>query len=366
MKTSETLDVMYKQADAYDDYYAKVKAGDYNFSNKQKVITGAGAAIGGIGMGLLSNHTINKQIKNAQKRQETAKTDASRLRWEKVEDELRKGKRKRIAGAVAGGAISGASIPYQFFSIKNDARKSADYRKASDAFWDDFNKKWDRTWNDYKNTYHQRTYSGGGYSGNSSGRAQARDVSGDFSAFGINKDQFKTKADFNKWYKGQAKKYHPDINPNGADMMKKVNDFADNVKKSDWFSKLAFMLARRNMEKQASIGAVLSQGAKLGSKLLSSNTGKAMLSSAGKTAIQGAVMGAASSQPGQDGKNHWIKNGLRGATMGAGIGAAGVGMQKAIPRMPEFGAKIKDTFKSMGAAQGATVPPVQKPASTTI
>lgn len=375
---------MYKQANAYDDYYAKVKAGDYNFSNKQKVITGAGAAIGGIGMGLLSNHTINKQIKNAQKRQETAKTDASRLRWEKVEDDLRKGKRKTIAGAVAGGAISGASIPHQFFSIKNDARKSADYRKARTAFWDDFDKQqeqWKRdrwqnqkAWDDFQNAYSdayqrawQNTYGKSSYSGRSyTNHTNPEDVSSWFSSVGADKDQFKTKADVHKWYKSQAKKYHPDINPNGEDMMKKVNDVYDKVKKSTFFSKLAFMLAQKNMEKQASIGAVLSQGAKLGSRLLSSNTGKAMISSAGRGAMQGAVMGAASSQPGQDGKNHWIRNGLRGAAMGAGIGATGVGVQKAIPRMPEFGAKIKDTFKSMGAAQGATVPPVQKPASTTI
>ena len=229
-----------------------------------------------------------------------------------------------------------------------------------------------KTWNDYKNTYYQRAYSNRNYSNSGySGRSYTNytspeDVSSWFSSVGADKDQFKTKADVHKWYKAQAKKYHPDINPGGEDMMKKVNDVYDKVKKSTFFSKLAFMLAQKNMEKQASIGAVLSQGAKLGSKLLSSNTGKAMLSSAGKSAMQGAVMGAASSQPGQDGKNHWIRNGLRGAAMGAGIGAAGVGMQKAIPRMPEFGAKIKSAFKPMGATPGATVPPVQKPASTTI
>ena len=365
MNALNTLDVMCKEASRTDDHFAKVMNGDYNFSNKQKIITGAGAAAGGIGLGLLQNHAINKQIKNAQRKQETARTDASRMRWEKVEDSLKKHKKGRVAGSAIYGTLAGAAIPYSVFSSRNEARRVSDYRKAYDADWDDFQKEWDKTWEAYKNAYNggsNRNW----YSGGSSSYTKARDASGDFSAFGINKDQFKTKADFNKWYKSQAKKYHPDINPDGADMMKKVNNFADNVRKSDWFSKLAFMLAQRNMEKQASIGTVLSAGAKFGSKLLSSSTGKAMLSSAGRGAMQGAIMGAASSQPGQDGKNHWIKNGLQGAAMGAGIGAAGAGIQKAIPRMPEFGAKIKSSFQSTPSAPGATTPPVQKPASTTI
>ena len=378
MKQSEKLDLMYKQADAFDDYQTKVKNGDYNFSNKQKVITGVGALLGGLGAGLHQNHVYNELIRNAQERQEKAKTDRSRKIWENTEARLRKQKKLGVGISAAGGAIMGGYVPFMILSSKNEKRQRVDRSKA----WGDTNKAYNDAYQQYQQ--YRQQYSNNGYQNRGYGRAQARDISSDFSSFGIKPEQFTTKAEFNKWHKTQAKKYHPDLNPNNpdaADMMKKVNDFYDNAKKSDWFSKLAFMLENGGLEKRAALGAALSAGAKMissvapklmsaGSKVMSSNIGRAALNSAAGGAVNGAILGAVNSRPETDGKSHWIKNSLRGAAAGAGMSAA-IGAAGAVARTPNFGARLVSgaknlTQNSLPSTPGSNPAPIVKPASTSI
>lgn len=391
MRVSEELDIMYKQASALDDHYARVKNGDFNFSTKQKVMTGAGAALGSIGLGLLQNRNYNKAIRNAQEKQENARTERSRKFWENTEARLKKQKKLGVGISAASGAIIGAYGPYMYSAMKNEARRSADWSKSYNKAWEDAERNFNDTWNRYHQQrqrayeYYRRNYGG------STGHSTTRDISDDFSKFGIKKEQFSSKAEFNKWYKSQARKYHPDLNPNNqeaADMMKKVNNFADNVKKSDWFSKLAFLLNENGIEKQAAplgaiMGAVKSVAPKLtsmGSKIMSSSAGRAAVKGAASGSLVGAGVGAMNSQPGADGKNHRIKNALKGALGGAALGGA-IGGGSVVARTPDFSAKLKSGLgrvagglgfgattgaTTVPGATGATVPPIVKPASTTM
>ena len=164
-------------------------------------------------------------------------------------------------------------------------------------------------------------------------------------------------------------------------MMKKVNDFYDNTKKSNWFSKLAFILENGGLEKRAALGAALSAGAKMvssvapklmsaGSKVMSSNIGKAALNSAIGGTVNGAILGAVNSRPEADGKNHWIRNSLKGAAAGAGMSAA-MGAAGAVARTPNFGARLVSGAKNFAqnnlpSAPGSNPAPIVKPASTSI
>ncbi len=56
----------------------------------------------------------------------------------------------------------------------------------------------------------------------------------------IDLSKITTKKELNSQYRKLAKKYHPDINPDGDEMFKKINDAMEQLKASDWYEKLAF------------------------------------------------------------------------------------------------------------------------------
>lgn len=195
-----------------------------------------------------------------------------------------------------------------------------------------------------------------------SGTRQCGRSASKFSDFGIKQNSFKTKKDFDKWYKDQVRMYHPDANksPDAAKKMQNINAFADSVKKSNWYEKLAY-LKRVDMQKTAGLGATL---ATMGSKALSAATkfkaspvgsqvisaGKAAWNNpisrnAIKGATTGAVVGAISSQPDENGKSHRLRNALIGGTVGGTVGAGFGTSTQFAPQIKNFGNTVAQQVK---------------------
>lgn len=147
--------------------------------------------------------------------------------------------KKRIrAGAIAGG-LGGAAMGTGFGHLSHIG-------KVNDA-------RYEQNWEDIHNAWKNYRSSGSG----NAGRASTGNFHTAKSTFddlaGVKFDSFKTKGEVAKAYRRAATKYHPDVNPHGEEMMKKLNNAWDAIKNSDAFSKLAFWLQQKEMEKQASM-----------------------------------------------------------------------------------------------------------------
>lgn len=126
--------------------------------------------------------------------------------------------------------------------LKNRVR--GQYKKEHDDYINSVNRMrsdhqaWEGAWKDtWNNAWGKQRQQ---YKGQNSGSNRTTPNNDIFKKFGITPNQFKTKKEFNSWYRQQAKKYHPDINPNGETKFKEINNFADSVRNSNWYEHLAF------------------------------------------------------------------------------------------------------------------------------
>lgn len=74
-----------------------------------------------------------------------------------------------------------------------------------------------------------------------------------FKEHDIDLKKIKTKEQFTKTYRNLAKKYHPDVNktPGAEEKFKDINNAVENLRKSDWYEKLALLLDSLGFEKFA-------------------------------------------------------------------------------------------------------------------
>jgi len=274
----------YREDNPYPQFFR-----NEDWSKKEKTIGVAapiaGATLGAI-RGALKTRRLKKTVENAEQRRDSATTDASRAYWNRTIDRYKPltdkaHNIKRIAGNAAVGAGLGASVPLLIHQDKRDNKKRNAYYKRQAEEWDrDFNEfdrqserrraEWDRTWEDFRRQAEQRanwtyddwarwargnSYTGGG---SSSGHAAHKTVdhASFFKNYGADTGSFKTKADFNKWVKQQARKLHPDLHPEDvAGYTKKMQDFnsvVDDVRHGNWYNeKLAMLMEGKGMNKVA-------------------------------------------------------------------------------------------------------------------
>lgn len=265
----------YREDNPYPQFFR-----DENWNKKEKAIgvaaPVAGATLGAI-RGALKTRRLKKTVENAKQKRDSARTDASRAYWDrtvKYYEPLtdRAHNIKRIVGNTAVGAGIGSSIPLLIHQDKQDTKKRNAYYKRRAEEWDkdwnaydrasaEANEKWHKKWEDRRRQAEQRanwTYddwvrwaTGNGYTGggSSSGRAthKAVDHASFLKNYGTDAGSFKTKAEFNKWVKQQARKLHPDLHPEDvAGYTKKMQDFnsvVDDVRHGNWYNeKLAYIL----------------------------------------------------------------------------------------------------------------------------
>ena len=127
-----------------------------------------------------------------------------------------------IKGAFLGGALGGAGGG--FFQKQYRAG-----RERNRQYWENF-----------RNRHQDHWGNGGG-----TGFTPKPTADAFHKQFG-GKD-IKTKVDFKKFYKQEARKHHPDLNPNDVGATKRFQEFQrhyEDAVKSDWFEKLASVLSR--------------------------------------------------------------------------------------------------------------------------
>ena len=290
----------------------------------KRVLGGIGigaATMGGVGA-LAGRHSLQTKAQLAALRK---KTPSNERRTPEFQDAVKKIKNKNtvkgaIGGAIVGG-IYGGAIGQSYHQAALDAAARAKRQEE-----------WNNAWKKYEDTYSKSKSS---YGGNYSGYGSASNVGRAKEVFKkhVNEDftNVTTKAEAQKIFRNAAKKYHPDLNPNGAETMKDLNNAWDTLKESSWFQKLAFLYEekmRQDMEKQAFVGAILGKLAPMATKAFTAATASGL----GQKAVQFAA-----SHP----------TAMRSAAIGAGLGGAtgaGAGYQKA-----------KDEGKSglMGGIKGA-------------
>ena len=91
-----------------------------------------------------------------------------------------------------------------------------------------------------------RSYGGYGRSGSSF--RSPRPSSSDLGTIGVNTGA-KTKKEVTDAYKKMVKKHHPDLGGDTA-KMQEVNSAMDNIKKTDWFQKLAYLMIEKTAKKK--------------------------------------------------------------------------------------------------------------------
>jgi hypothetical protein len=168
---------------------------------------GVGAATGA-GTGYLLGRRQNKQI------EEYNKTHKSKV------------KKINLAKPTIGMGITGGMIGGEVYGIRKNLH---DIKHMND----DWQKNYDDFWKNYQRYQ--------GYSGAASHASDSVNFDKAKDLFGVNFKDMKNKSEVEKAYKAAARKYHPDLNkaPEAAEKMKSINSMMDNIRKSQWFQKLA-------------------------------------------------------------------------------------------------------------------------------
>jgi len=141
----------------------------------------------------------------------------------KEQDKIRK--RWSIGGALAGAALGGLA-GNKYGKLRVEAHK--EHAKAQDAF---------------QRAYQERMYRASGGTGDWNYHHYAKKPSAGIDQhlkfLGIKKD-VATKKEVTNHFRDLAKKHHPD--KGGSEQyMRDINNAYDNIKKSEWFDKLAFI-----------------------------------------------------------------------------------------------------------------------------
>lgn len=108
---------------------------------------------------------------------------------------------------------------------------------------------------------------------------------------GTSKKNINSKRDINKYYQAQARKYHPDLNPNdpkASQKMQELNKYMEELRQSSYYSHLkeAKYKAHRDWKAYATAAAIINP------RTIQAVAGKKYKAAAGASAASAIIAGA--------------------------------------------------------------------------